>query len=97
VNAHHAPTPPSEPRYRNEIKPSAAKALAALTPTIRRRIDQAILALAHDPRPRGAEPVRGIPGVLRIREGDYRILYTVHDDHLIVLVIRIGHRREVYR
>jgi mRNA interferase RelE/StbE len=54
--------------------------------------------LGSDPFPVGYEPVKGAPvETYRIRQGDYRILYTVHEKKLIVLVVKIGHRREVYR
>ena len=62
-----------------------------------RRIVQAIDSLEDDPRPAGAVALHGGDGVLRIRVGDYRILYTVDDKVLTVLVVTIGHRREVYR
>lgn len=51
--------------------------------------------LAQDPRPPGARALQGRPG-LRVRVGDYRILYTVDDDVLLVVVVRLGHRRDVY-
>ncbi len=54
-------------------------------------------ALATTPRPRGASALQGHPGVLRIRVGDYRIIYQVQDDLLTVLILRVAHRREVYR
>ena len=55
------------------------------------------MLLADDPRPPGATPLVGPPGVLRVRTGDYRILYLVEDDRLIVLVVAVGRRREIYR
>lgn len=54
-------------------------------------------ALADNPRPPGARMLPGRHGDYRIRGGDYRILYTIHDAELIVLVIEVGHRREIYR
>jgi mRNA interferase RelE/StbE len=57
----------------------------------------AIGGLAAEPRPAGAVALAGRPGVLRIRAGDYRILYEVRDDRLVVLVISVGHRRDIYR
>jgi mRNA interferase RelE/StbE len=51
--------------------------------------------LAEDPRPPGARALQGRPG-LRVRVGDYRIIYTVEDDVLLVVVVRLGHRRDVY-
>ncbi len=51
--------------------------------------------LAQDPRPPGARALQGRPG-LRVRVSDYRIIYTVEDDVLLVVVVRLGHRRDVY-
>lgn len=62
-----------------------------------RRIASAIDGLASNPRPEGARALQGEATVLRLRVGDYRILYTINDDVLLVLVVRVGHRREVYR
>ena len=81
--------------YRIELRPSAVRALRRLDPQIRPRIQGAIALLAQDPRPPGARPLRGRPG-LRIRVGDYRIIYTVQDDVLLIVVVTLGHRREVY-
>ena len=53
--------------------------------------------LAENPRPAGLKKLKGPAGFLRIRVGDYRVIYCVHDDVLIVLVVRIAHRREAYR
>jgi mRNA interferase RelE/StbE len=50
-----------------------------------------------EPRPKGAAKLTGLEHAYRLRHGDYRIIYEVHEDRLLVLVIRIGHRREVYR
>ncbi len=83
--------------YRVEVKPSAAKTLRRLDKPVQKRIAAKIEALAHDPRPPGCESIAGEPGLLRIRSGDYRIIYTANDKELLVLVIRIGHRGEVYR
>jgi mRNA interferase RelE/StbE len=80
-----------------EIKESAAKALAALSKPDQKRIQAKIDALAEEPRPRGVKKLKGPEGFLRLRVGDYRIVYSVHDDVLLVLVVRIGHRGDVYR
>jgi mRNA interferase RelE/StbE len=63
----------------------------------RKRVSAAIDALATNPRPQGAKVLTGMTRVLRVRLGDYRIVYQVQDDQLVVLVIDIGHRREIYR
>ena len=81
--------------YRIEVRPAAVRALRKLDPQMRPRIQGAIALLAQDPRPPGARPLRGRPG-LRIRVGDYRIIYTVQDDVLLIVVVTLGHRREVY-
>jgi len=65
---------------------------------VQERIRKDIDSLAHNPRPPGATAMQGTErGLIRIRVGDYRVVYQVKDRELIVLVVRIGHRREVYR
>jgi len=81
--------------YRVELRPAAVRSLRKLDPQVRRRVQGAIAMLAQDPRPPGARALQGRPG-LRVRVGDYRILYTVDDDVLLVVVVRLGHRRDVY-
>jgi mRNA interferase RelE/StbE len=81
--------------YRVELRPAAIRALKKLDPPIRRRIQGAITLLAEDPRPPAARALRGRPG-LRVRVGDYRIIYTVDDDVLLIVVVTVGHRRDAY-
>ena len=81
--------------YRIVMDPPALKALKRLDPPARRRIEAAINGLADNPRPRGCKKLTGIEA-WRIRVGDWRIVYSIADDVLIVLVVRIGHRRDVY-
>jgi len=83
--------------YRVTLAPSAARELRQLDPRARRRIQGAIELLARDPKPPAAIQLVGGAGEWRVRTGDYRIIYEVHDDELIVLVLRIGHRKDVYR
>ena len=84
-------------RYRIEIKRSAAKELRAVRrKRDRQRIVARIEALADDPRPPGATKLSGREAY-RVRQGPYRIVYTVADDALVVEVIRVGDRRDVYR
>jgi mRNA interferase RelE/StbE len=83
--------------YRIDILPTAKKALAELPRNLQKRIDQRILSLADDPCPPGAVKIQGMLNGWRIRVGDYRILYTIENDRLLILIIRIGHRRDVYR
>ena len=82
-------------RYRVEVRPAAARALRKLDPTVRPRIQGAIELLADDPRPPASRPLRGRPGY-RVRVGDYRILYTIADDVLLIVVVTLGHRRDIY-
>jgi mRNA interferase RelE/StbE len=81
--------------YRIELRPAAVRALKKFDPPTRRRIQGAITLLAEDPRPPAARTLRGRPG-FRVRVGDYRILYTVEDHVLLIVVVTVGHRRDVY-
>ncbi|MGH3786679.1 MAG: type II toxin-antitoxin system RelE family toxin [Pseudonocardiaceae bacterium] len=76
--------------------PTASKVLRKLDPPTARRIRPAIDRLALDPRPHGASALTGRPGLLRVRVGNYRIVYRVEDARLVVLVVSVDHRREVY-
>lgn len=80
--------------YRIELRPAAVRALKQIDHQDRDRIRGAIALLGEDPRPPGAKALRGRPG-LRVRIGNYRIIYTVDDDVLVVAVIALGHRRDV--
>jgi mRNA interferase RelE/StbE len=82
--------------YRLVIKPSAAKEIEALPKQDRRRIVAKILSLSRDPRPPGCEKLSG-HDQYRLRQGNYRILYEIRDLVLIVVVVKVGHRRDVYR
>lgn len=77
--------------------PSALKELAKLDRPVARRIIRAIDALAPDPRASGARPLVGQPDLWRIRIGDYRVIYTIRDAGLVVLVLRVAHRSRAYR
>lgn len=79
------------------FKPSARTALLKLPKPIQARLIEAADALASDPRPHGVVKLTGPEGLWRIRVGDYRIVYTIEDRQLVVLVARVAHRREVYR
>jgi len=80
-----------------EFDAAADKELEALPKNLNARIIKAILLLADNPRPRGCKKLKGEQNAYRIRIGDYRVIYEVYDDVLIVLVIRVAHRREVYK
>lgn len=81
--------------YRIELRPAAVRALKRIDHQDRDRIRGAIALLGEDPRPPGAKALQGRPG-FRVRIGDYRVIYTVDDDILIVVMITLGHRRDVY-
>ncbi len=83
--------------YRIEFNSRAARAFRNLAPDVQRRLDPAIRALAENPRPPGCVKLSGEDSLWRIRMGDYRVLYQVRDAALLVLVVRVGHRREIYR
>jgi mRNA interferase RelE/StbE len=82
--------------YRLFIKPSAGKEIEALPKQDRRRIVAKITSLSHDPRPPGCEKLSG-HDQYRLRQGNYRILYEIQDLDLVVVVVKVGHRRDVYR
>ena len=84
-------------RYEIRIARRAAKSLAALQRRDQQRIRAAIELLAEDPRPPACMAMTGEDSVYRVRVGNYRIVYEVIDDVLVIHVVRIGHRREVYR
>ncbi|MBE6482003.1 MULTISPECIES: type II toxin-antitoxin system RelE/ParE family toxin [unclassified Actinomyces] len=83
--------------YRVELSPAAAKQLRKLDAPARRRVRAAIDLLAQTPRPPGAKKLVGGDGEWRVRTGSYRIIYEIADDVLLVLVLTVGHRREIYR
>lgn len=79
------------------LKPAAVRDLRKLPTDVRPRVASRIDALAGDPRPAGVEALQGEPDLYRIRVGDYRVIYQIENKALVVLVVRIGHRREIYR
>ena len=84
-------------RYNIDVKPSAKKALAKIPQPHRRRIAKRIDRLADDPQPSDAKKLSAESALFRVRVGDYRIIYQIEDDALLVLVVRIGTRGDVYR
>ncbi len=83
-------------KYTIEILRAAQKQLAKIPRQEQTRIIDAVKRLSHDPRPPGSRKLTG-RSAHRIRIGSYRVLYEIHDGHLAILVVTIGHRREVYR
>jgi len=83
--------------YRVEFTSAAAKEIRKLDQGVRNRILAGITALESDLRPTGCKKLVGEDDAWRIRIGDYRVLYEVFDDVLVVTVVRVPHRREVYK
>ena len=83
--------------YRVQLIPAAARQFKKLPRHVKRRIRDAIDSLISNPRSVGAKKLVGTDNQWRVRVGTYRIIYEIHDQRLIVLVIRIGHRKDVYR
>jgi len=84
-------------RYKLLIKPSAAKEIESAPKKDRLRIIQRIKDLSTDPRPPGCEKLSGYDDKYRVRKGTYRIVYTISDVGLVVCVVKVGLRKEVYR
>lgn len=85
--------------YKIEIRPRALRELAALPERDRQRVSARIDALANNPRPMGAQKLAriGAGDLYRIRAGDYRVIYRIQDRIVTVTVVKVGHRRDVYR
>ena len=82
--------------YRIDFTPRAEKQLQKLPKNIQERIGEKIAELSSDPRPAGVKKLESDPSY-RIRVGSYRILYEIKDDILLVTVVRVGHRKDVYK
>jgi len=83
--------------YRITLAPAADRQLRKFDPPARRRIQAALELLADNPRPPAATQLVGGSGEWRVRTGDYSIVYDIEDERLVVLVLRMAHRRDVYR
>jgi mRNA interferase RelE/StbE len=83
--------------YEIRFHPSTARELERLDAQARRRVERAVDRLAQEPRAGGAVKLRGAEDLWRLRVGDYRVIYQIRDAALLVLVIRVRHRREAYR
>lgn len=84
-------------QYEITYAQSALRSLRKLDRVVARRVLHVIDGLSRNPRPDGCIRLKGGNGELRVRVGDYRIIYDVIDDEVMVLVLAVGHRREVYR
>jgi mRNA interferase RelE/StbE len=83
--------------YRIWFKPSAERALRRLPTDVQRRIVVEAARLARDPSPHGVVKLAGDDNLWRIRSRDYRVVYEIHDARLLIVVLRVAHRKDVYR
>lgn len=83
--------------YTVEVAPAANRQIRKLDRETQKRILSLLEKLQQQPRPREATKLQGEEGLYRIRSGDYRVIYLVEDRKLLVLVVKVGHRREVYK
>lgn len=83
--------------YRVELVPAAQRQIKKLSLDVQQRILMAIEALAANPRPDGVKKMQGEENLYRVRQGDYRIIYQIQDKALLVVVVKVGDRRDVYR
>ncbi len=81
--------------WRIEVRPAALRALRRIDKKTQPRIQGAIAMLAVDPRPPASRPLRG-RDAYRLRVGDYRIIYTLDNEVLLIVVVTLGHRRDIY-
>ncbi|MEI8405770.1 MAG: type II toxin-antitoxin system RelE/ParE family toxin [Actinomycetes bacterium] len=82
--------------YVVKLSLAAARQLRKFDPQTRRRLQAVIELLADEPRPPAATRLVGGAGEWRVRTGDYRVIYEIHNGELLVLVLRMAHRREIY-
>ena len=83
--------------YEIEISRTAEKQLKKLSEDDQLRVVRAVLALAEEPQPRGSRKLSAHDDVFRIRVGRFRVLYSVAENRLVILILKIGHRKDVYR
>ena len=84
-------------RYSLEITRTAEKQLRKLPADARRRVARSMLALGEEPYPTGSRKLTGYDDVFRIRVGVYRIIYSVSGRKLVIVILKIGHRKDIYR
>ncbi len=84
-------------KYKIEFTPAAKSQFSKLSSRVRTSLFKIILSLSSEPRPESARPIKCKNKYLRIRKGNYRIIYTVKDDILLVLIVSIGNRRDIYK
>ena len=82
--------------YLVEYTPAAARQIRKLNKIIQARLKSKIAMLSENPRPQGSKKLKGFENSYRIRVGDYRVIYKIHDDVLLVLIMKVGPRRDIY-
>ncbi len=88
---------PSSRRYDVQLTPAALRDLEGVPRDVQTRLINRIEALAEDPRPHGVKKLSGESELYRLREGDFRIVYEIRDEVLVVIVISVGDRKDIYR
>jgi len=83
--------------YKVQLTPDAANFIRGQTKKIQRKLTSKLKRLKDNPRPTDCKKIQGGQNLYRLRSGPYRIIYQVFDDRILVVVIRIGHRKDVYR
>lgn len=83
-------------RYKVVVSKSAAKELSKLPSTVNNRVIKAVMELSDNPRPQGSKKLKGGSENWRIRIGDYRVVYAIDDEILIVDIRKVGHRKDIY-
>ncbi len=83
--------------YRIKIQPSAKRQLKKIPQRVQSLIGELIDSLGENPRPRGCKKLKGISNFYRVKCGDYRVIYTIEDDVLLVTIIRVGYRSVSYQ
>ncbi len=83
--------------YAIQFTPAARRQFLRLEAFVQKRVAQAIDALGENPHPPGSKKLKGGGNLWRIRVGDYRIVYQIHDQELVVVIVAIGHRSGIYR
>jgi mRNA interferase RelE/StbE len=85
------------PDYRIEVSATAERQLRKLAKPEQKRIVNTIRQLAIEPRPRGSRKLHSYNDIYRVRTGKYRIIYSIEDRRLLVIVLKLGHRKDIYR
>jgi len=85
------------PAYRVVVTPAVERQLGKLRGSDREMVAAALVALAHNPRPAGCKKLQGTTDLWRVRVGRYRVVYSLVDDRLLVIVVKVGDRKDVYR